>query len=232
MLEKLITGVGELKMSDEQGQGDAQQMLWSNPDLVEKLLPFLDAQSTLCLVQSEFTCTLDLLQDTENPSIWIKLIGRSLTGSPTFEGADALDSDALAQATQDVVHGALSNLLRANFERKRTQVVPLIAILKLMEDPNPQILHLLEAIVQKYPQEFGGGILKMSCPCTTQFHSVSFLGFLLLEEVELAFGSANQEISSLEYLLVADQIGLAALASRESRQGDKMTRLHFDVFFY
>ena len=53
---------------------------------------------------------------------------------------------------------------------------------------------------------------------------MSILGFLLLEEVELAFGSAKQEICSLEYLLVADQLCLAALASRDTRQGSKMTR--------
>ena len=79
-------------MSGEQ-EGDAKQKFWNNPDLVEKLLPFLDAQSTLCLVQSKFSCTLDILQDPEDPSIWIKLIRRSLTGSNTFEGTNALDPD-------------------------------------------------------------------------------------------------------------------------------------------
>ena len=194
------------KMAGEQ-QGDAQQKFWSNQDLVEKLLPFLDAQSTLCLVQSEFSCTLDILQDSENPSIWIKLIGRSLTGINEIEG-----------------FGALFNVGRATFEEKREQVVPLIAILKLMKDANPHILNLLEAIIQKYQDDLGIGVIQMTCPCTTELHSVNLLGFLLLEEVELAFGSAQQEIRSLEQLHRMDGPCLAAMASRESRQQGKMTR--------
>ena len=56
-------------------------------------------------------------------------------------------------------------------------------------------------------------------------------GFLLLEEVELAFGSAQQEIRSLQLLRVLDEPCLAALASRELRQDGKMTRF-LSAYFY
>ena len=108
--------IKKMSGAKEQG-GDAQQKFWNNQDLMEKLLPFLDAQSTLSLVQSQFSCTLDILQDPENPSIWIKLVGRSLTSSNPFEGADNLDPDALGATF--AMHGALCNLMRANFEKRR-----------------------------------------------------------------------------------------------------------------
>ena len=203
--------------SEEQADAIAQQQkFWSNPDLVEKFLPFLDVQSTLCLVQSQLGCTLDILQDTENPSIWVKLVGRSLPANNTMlEG----------------------HFVWALFEENRAQVVPLVAILKLMKDPNPHILNLLEAIVQKYPEGFGFGIIKLSCPCTTELHSVSLFGFLLLEEVEHVFGSARQEICSVEGsggfegLRNMEEPCLAALASRESRQEGKIARLFFTQFY-
>ena len=164
--------IKKMSGAKEQG-GDAQQKFWNNQDLMEKLLPFLDAQSTLSLVQSQFSCTLDILQDPENPSIWIKLVGRSLTSSNPFEGADNLDPDALGATF--AMHGALCNLVRANFEKRRAQVVPLIAILKLMKDANPHILNLLEAIIQKYQDDLGIGVIQMTCPCTTELHSVNLV---------------------------------------------------------
>ena len=72
------------KMSGEQ-EGDAKQKFWNNPDLMEKLLPFLDAQSTLSLARSKFSKCLDLLQDKENPSNWRNLIKRSLPDNFRFE---------------------------------------------------------------------------------------------------------------------------------------------------
>ena len=123
--------------------------------------------------------------------------------------------------------------MRETFEERRPQVVPLIAIIKLMEHPNPSMMHLLEAIIQKYPGGFGFGVTKISCSCTAELHSVSTLGFLLLEEVELACGSAHQEI--LQLLRVLDEPCLAALASRELRQDGKMTRFlsaHFYPFYF
>ena len=48
------------EMSCDQ-EDDASQKFWNNPDLMENLLPFLDAQSKI-------SKCLDLLQDKENPS--------------------------------------------------------------------------------------------------------------------------------------------------------------------
>ena len=65
-------------MSSDQ-QVDASQKFWNVQDFMEKLLPFLDAQATLSLARSKISCTLDILQDKENPSNnWRKLVKRSL----------------------------------------------------------------------------------------------------------------------------------------------------------
>ena len=67
----------EAKMSNDQ-QDDPALKFWNNSDFMEKLLPFLDAQSTLSLARSKISCTLDILQNKENPSIWRKMVKRSL----------------------------------------------------------------------------------------------------------------------------------------------------------
>ena len=50
------------------------EKFWSNPDLVERLLPILDVETTLQLVLSKVGCTLQVLQCT---SVWRKLIKRT-----------------------------------------------------------------------------------------------------------------------------------------------------------
>ena len=110
-------------MSSEQ-RDDASQKFWNNPDLMEKLLPFLDAQSTLSLARSKFSKCLDLLQDKENPSNWKNQIKRSLQDNFRFERM------ATWQPEEDL------NLLRATFKQMREQILPLIDILKLMKNSN------------------------------------------------------------------------------------------------
>ena len=121
-------------MSSEQ-RDDASQKFWNNPDLMEKLLPFLDAQSTLSLARSKISKCLDLLQDKENPSNWKNLIKRSLPDNFRLERMPTREADL--------------NLLRATFEQAREQMSPLIDILKLMKDSNSQMQDLLKVLCEK-----------------------------------------------------------------------------------
>ena len=205
------------KMSSGHRDDAAQIKFWNDPDLVEKLLPFLDPYSTLCLAQSKIGCTLDILQDKENPSNWRRLIKRSLPdnfwiGDLQFPDP-AFDEDYL-------------NLLRASFEQKSGQMMPLIAILKMMKDANSAMQDLLKVICEEEIIFFGSEIY-ITCFLRGS-HMISLLGFLLLEEVEVAFGSSLHEIISVEVWSMDDLL-LSALVARLSRQNRKMTRI--DVIY-
>ena len=61
-------------MAQEQGMvlQSAAAKFWGNPDVVEKLLGFLDAGSIACLVQIHLGSTLQVLQgdSDQSSSVW------------------------------------------------------------------------------------------------------------------------------------------------------------------
>ena len=66
----------------------------------------------------------------------------------------------------------------------------------------------------------------MSCPCNTSGHVVSREGFLLLEAVEGAFASAEQQIEKISVWVLRESEGLlSALSSRAERQQEKISNL-------
>ena len=87
------------------------------------------------------------------------------------------------------------------------------------------MLVLLEAVCEKIPSlpdsTSTRDFVKISCPWH-EFHSISPLDFMVLEEVEAVVGSAAvQEIKSLKGILVGPL--LSAIAARLSRQQGKIT---------
>ena len=135
--------------------GNPQKKFWNTDDFMEKLLPYLDVHSVLNLAQSEIGCTLAFLENTENLSIWEKMTRRTL---PDFTG-------------QDAPIGKI-----ARFEETRAQVLPLVALLKMMEDPTQQTLSLLHLICEKSsmiqseypllrPPSRPISMIQLSCPC-------------------------------------------------------------------
>ena len=194
-------------------QADAEQKFWSSPELVENFLPFLDAQAVLCLARSRISCTLDILKDKENPSIWTKLIRRSVPEMPARYAWRDNNSEG-GRPRENIVDA------RAIVEEKRAQILPVIAILKIMGGADFHILSLLEVICEKSPWDHISFGVQIACP-GQESHYVSPLGFLLLEEVELAFGSALQEILSIESgrrLWGLEELCSPVLASRVRRQ--------------
>ena len=178
-----------------------QEQVFGNPDVVERLLIFLDANSTLRLAQSRISCTLHVLEHTS--TAWNKLVKRT---AGRFE-------------------------LLAGFDEKRALIEPLVDILKMLDDPNSHALDLLEVICEKYPSAGPLYYIRnpmyhieISCPRHTT-HFVSSEGFQLLEEVEGALGSALQEIISIEAVRHLRGPLLAAFASRASRQQGKITKV-------
>lgn len=173
-----------------------QEQVFGNPDLVERLLSFLDADSILRLAESRISCTLHLLQHTS--TAWNKLVKRRV--------------------------GMFKPL--AGFVGKRALILPLVHILQMLDDPDIHTLDLLEVIcaIPTSISPWGWDNIKMSCPRHSS-HSVPGEGFLLLEEIEAALGSALQEITSIQKFGEWGGPVMAALASRASRQQRKITRM-------
>ena len=112
------------------------------PELVEKLLPFLDLESTLHLAQTH-ELTQDILQGS---FAWNKLIRRS-----RLQDGGSLGEDA----------GLL--------EEKIDAVKLLVAILKLMKDPKANMLDLLDTVCKRCPPDIvsrlmGFGTVTMRLP--------------------------------------------------------------------
>ena len=183
---------------------------------MEKLLQYMDAPSVLCLAQSKISCTLDILQKVDNPSIWDKFTRRSFPG--------------------DELPVVRSETFRAALDEQRAKVQPIIGILKMMDKAisSPCTLSLLNVICRQSGRVDHFGKIGLAGPYQ-ETHTVNVLGFLLLEEVEGSVGTTLQEITSIDCLpyLGGDprtQAGLAhlclsTLASRVRRQSARLTKM-------
>ena len=173
--------------------------------MVERLMPFLDGQSTLVLVKA-----LPLaLQVILRKSMWVKLVRRvcpyetdDLLGEAEYEDAAAND---------------------------RGIVTPLVEILKMVEGHNPLLLVLLHVICERFPPgdryEVGLGgpeLVQVSCTCEQHTtHTVSPSGFLLLEAVEGVLGSTEQKVERV-WVSDLEELELESLQARLFRQQDQV----------
>ena len=179
------------------GQCEAAKIFWRTPELVEKLLPFLDLDSTLHLAQTH-GLTRELLKKS---FVWNKLIRRSC---PSHDGKDFHD-------------------FTPSHDEKMSTVLRLVAILKLVKTPKVLVMDLLELICARFERIRNDGEVLVSCSSHPGHHQISWACFLLLEEIESAFGKTLQRLVSITLggnvggsMLHAP--GLHALSSRVSRQ--------------
>ena len=176
----------------------ASVKFWETPELIEKLLPNLDLKSTVCLARTH-VMTQNILQ---RRCIWNKLIRRSCLfierGNPF----------------------GLPN--GPKMPHKIDMVKDLVTILKLMTDPNAFLLDLLDFICERFTPE-DVHLLRQNthvairCPRHPDLHFIPLAGFLLLEEVEGAFGTTEQSLELVEGHLLTGP-SLSAVSSRISRQ--------------
>ena len=104
---------------------EAEKIFWETPELLEKLLPFLDPESTLTLVQ----CHKKILRILEGPYIWNQLIRRACPFSDERDG--------------------LTNISQKDIDAVKC----LVAFLKLMKNPDAPRQDLLELICERFPQK-------------------------------------------------------------------------------
>ena len=112
----------------------AEMKFWRTPELVEKLLPHLNLESTLALAQSH-QLTRSLLQGT---SIWNKLIRRNCPFAVKIKPSDLPNPD-------------LRLSIPPEMQVKIAVVKSIVEILKLMEDPEEALLlDLLDVICERF----------------------------------------------------------------------------------
>ena len=132
--------------------------------------------------------------------------------------------------TQSILQGSRvwTNLIkRSSPLNQLDRVEHLVAILKLLEDTESNMLDLLDAICEANPGESVNQRILIDCPRhPDSHHSISVDGFLLLEKVEAAFGTTEQTVRSIGFWLFVNGPLLSALASRLSRQQQKLTTFY------
>ena len=174
------------------GYKAAEYNFWKNPELVEKLLFFLDPGSLKCLAGAH-KLTLETLQ---RAPAWKKLLRRTfLYGKNRFRNETKLEEKALMANAR-----ALAEILR------------------MAEHSKPLELDLLHMICKRFPPDkkvnsiVGTQLVTVRCSCN-QTHSVGPLGFLLLEEVEATLGSEKQSLVNVQIDQVDESL-LVALSCR------------------
>ena len=114
-------------MSDK----SAVAKFWRSPELVDKLLIFLDGGSILCLA----TCHDLTKKVSQKSSVWTKVV-RSTCPDGTLFAFFLMDDKAF---------------LRAN----KKKLAPLVELLKMAKDPSEMKLTLLEVISERFPNTAG-----------------------------------------------------------------------------
>ena len=180
------------------------------PELLEKLVLHLDINSVASLAEVQ-PGVIKILQRTK---LWLDLIKRSCRGWKIVNCPE----DDLEEA----------------FEQKRHEIANLVKMMKKMDEPTSLILPgLLHDILHEGTNQ---GITMVELRCsgclvhwfTSEHHKAWEWHFLLLEEVEQAFGSALQEVVTLKMNPLQGKrfrmrrSWLLAAASRARRQQSKI----------
>ena len=179
-------------------------MFWTNPDLVEILLPFLDPPSLLELARVH-PLTRGIMQGN---IIWGKFV-RQNCPHPDWVRTLPLSHQEYNELSEECMAG----------------IGPIIEILQTIGNPTSHLLKLLEFICESFPalerryliHDHRWGNIKVSCP-THGDHVVSLLGFQLLELVEGATGSSELKIGSVRLSFLEAGPLIQALISRAMRQ--------------
>ena len=161
-----------MSVEEVSGGFEAERKFWGAPELVEKLVSFLDLASIEKLAEFH-KLTRKILGKS---FIWNQLIKRNL---PKDHNIDQDHSDSPQEDVAQPHHVILAS--------ERGKVRLLTGILSLSEDSDRSQLgkDLLHTICERHIilDPNNGRLIDVGCSCE-QIHTVSFLGFLLLKEVE------------------------------------------------
>ena len=207
------------EMDDE--EMDAEAKFWEIPELMENLLPFLDPYSTLCLVQSK-VCSLQFLN---GGIVWRRLVRRTCPYGPKicFHGLRCIGCmDCMGKNSAGLLH--LAQILNT-FQDAKALVIDLLHVVVERFPPpqneNSRSCHLVDTFGRALDRR--GQFVQVSCTCLKS-HSVSLLGFLILEEIMSALACTEQKVETISVEDLAEPC-LSALASHLSRQPELLIRV-------
>ena len=181
---------------------DATKKFWTLPELGERLVSFMDPLSVLHLAQST-VMDKETLKKSLTSKAWGKLIRRSSLQVVSRRWDDELDME---------IREDLKVLVKILHFMKLGEIIPLLR-------------PLLDLICESSPEWSSSESVQMICPCRPEPHSISPEGFLLLEQVEAAFGTVEQSLKSVEGFSSMWREMLSAVSSRMSRQKETVTYL-------
>ena len=188
----------------------AERKFWGTPELIENLLPFLDAFSTKNLAESH-KLTRRILRNSLN---WNKLIKRTFPQ----KRYTIMNHYYVPEPTNVILE----------FEREKARL--LAEILSMSKDSSQLEMDLLHAICERfsltYEQDgiyFYSHFVNVSCSCL-QTHRVSLWGFLVLEDVAAILDSREQSILEMASKELVEPL-LTALGSRALHQEEMVERI-------
>jgi len=171
---------------------EAEKKVWGCPELLERLLVFLDPDSLVSLAEAHEPANSVL-----GKTLWNKLVKQVCQGSGRSSSRECASYKDLML--------------------KRMKVVDLVEILKSKEDPWDAFRDLLKEICKSFPAE-NSSLARLSFPWDdSDVVSVSLDGFCLLEAAEGAMDSTEQNLKLIVVDLLSSHL-LTAVGSRLARQ--------------
>ena len=172
------------------------------PELVSKLLSFLDVKSILNLAKAH-PPTIKILKN--QSKMWKGLVNKII--EPWDHEPWAVDG-----LDRDIQH--------------------LKELLQMMGLPEELLLELLHAICKrhashKYEEPYEGEVV-LNCPCHISNHSVAPTGFKILEAVEGALSSTIQKVESVAVSHLDEDL-LRPLGARMKRQWDRVIEVDTNI---
>ena len=190
----------------------AEKKFWKMPELVTKLVSFLDGQSIMVLAQAH-QLTLEVVQQ---PFVWNKVVRRACPDSKNLQNLQ----------------------IQILFAMKEDKMKPLLAILDMFKGAPEMKLTLLEVICERFPPYLDEEIMTDNGDLLPETVEVSFscpnkpvspLGFLLLEEVELASGfPPNLKVANASLAVLKEPL-LTALSRRVSGEQEQSSNVQISL---
>ena len=204
-------------------QWSSELRFWWSEELAENLFRFLDAFSMASFAHVH-PLAAKILQ--EKTSSWKILVRRCC---PFF--ALPLFSD----------NESWTYWIEAQLNEKKTVMRHLTTILKQMKNPKVPLLELLHVICERFPPVLdesytrwkpseGVEFVQLRCSCNRSPHQVSQMGFLLLEEVEGALGSAEQKVDLVD-IDIGHETWMTAVNARVDRQNVMVRKVDVGEFY-
>ena len=201
----------------------AERKFWKCPELVEMLVAFLDVDSIYKIAK----CHQLTLEVVEVKVVWNKLIKKVCP-----------ESSGLVRSLYQIPYD--TQKMKERLLPKRKELLCLVDILKLFEEPKTPLRALLDLVAKRFPpfqdgarvqhnldrdeennvaptvdlnSLYGPQLVQVTSP-PHQTHTVSPLGYLLLEEIENAFGCEEHKIVGM-VMDILEEPWLATLASHQ-----------------